>query len=75
MKELSGYGLNQILPNLIKDLHEMNWKGKVANIEILGQFAFCAPKQLIIYIPKVIKEIIQVLKDPHEKFKKQQFKY
>ena len=67
MKELSGYGVNQIMPNLIKDLHEMNWKGKVANIEILGQFAFCAPKQLTIYIPKVIKEIMQVLKDPHEK--------
>ena len=67
MKELSGYGVNQIMPNLIKDLHEMNWKGKVANIEILGQFAFCAPKQLTIYIPKVIKEIMQVLKDPHQK--------
>ena len=40
MKELSRYGVNQIIPNLIKDLHEMNWKGKVSNIEILGQFAF-----------------------------------
>ena len=36
MKELSGYGVDKIMPNLIKDLHEMNWKGKVANIEILG---------------------------------------
>lgn len=45
----------------------MNWKSKVINIEILGQFAFCAPKQLSIYIPKVIKEIMQVFKDPHTK--------
>ena len=67
MKELSGHGVNEIMPRLIKDLHQMNWKSKVANIEILGQFAFCAPKQLTIYIPKVIKEIMQVLKDPHTK--------
>lgn len=45
MKELSGHGVNQIMPSLLKDLHEMNWKNKVVNIEILGQFAFCAPKQ------------------------------
>ena len=67
MKNISGFGVEKIMPNLIKDLHEMNWKGKVANIEILGQFAFCAPKQLSVYIPKVIKEIMIVLKDPHPK--------
>ena len=67
MKELSGYGVNLIMPRLLKDLHQMNWKSKVANIEILGQFAFCAPKQLTFFIPKVIKEIMQVLKDPHVK--------
>ena len=52
------------MPNLIKDLDTMNSKGKIANIEILGQFAYCAPKQLSIYIPKIIKEIMKVLKDP-----------
>jgi len=67
MKEISGYGVKTIMPRLIKDLHSMNWRSKVVNIEILGQFAFCAPKQLSIYIPKVIKEIMQVLKDPHTK--------
>ena len=67
MKELSGYGVSQIMPDLLKDLHKMNWKSKVANIEILGQFAFCAPKQLTYHIPTVIKEIMQILKDPHVK--------
>jgi hypothetical protein len=67
MKQLSGYGVKSIMPRLIKDLHEMNWKSKVVNIEILGQFAFCAPKQLSVYIPKVIKEIMIVFKDPHYK--------
>ena len=64
MKELSCYGVDKIMPNLIKDLDTMNSKGKIANIEILGQFAYCAPKQLSIYIPKIIKEIMKVLKDP-----------
>ena len=66
MKELSGYGVDKIMPNLIKDLHTMNSKGKIANIEILGQFAYCAPKQLSIYIPKIIKEIMKVLTDPQK---------
>ena len=66
MKELSGYGVDKIMPNLIKDLHTMNSKGKIANIEILGQFAYCAPKQLSIYIPKIIKEIMKVLQDPQK---------
>ena len=66
MKELSGYGVDKIMPNLIKDLHSMNSKGKMANIEILGQFAYCAPKQLSIYIPKIIKEIMKVLIDPQK---------
>ena len=66
MKELSGYGVDKIMPNLIKDLHSMNSKGKIANIEILGQFAYCAPKQLSIYIPKIIKEIMKVLIDPQK---------
>ena len=66
MKELSGYGVDKIMPNLIKDLHSMNTKGKIANIEILGQFAYCAPKQLSIYIPKIIKEVMKVLIDPQK---------
>ena len=66
MKELSGYGVDKIMPNLIKDLHTMNTKGKIANIEILGQFAYCAPKQLSIYVPKIIKEIMKVLTDPQK---------
>ena len=66
MKELSGYGVDKIMPNLIKDLHSMNSKGKIANIEILGQFAYCAPKQLSTYIPKIIKEIMKVLTDPQK---------
>ena len=66
MKELSGFGVDKIMPNLIKDLHNMNSKGKIANIEILGQFAYCAPKQLSIYIPKIIKEVMKVLIDPQK---------
>ena len=66
MKELSGYGVDKIMPNLIKDLHSMSSKGKIANIEILGQFAYCAPKQLSIYVPKLIKEIMKVLQDPQK---------
>ena len=66
MKELSGYGVDKIMPNLIKDLNSMNTKGKIANIEILGQFAYCAPKQLSIYIPKIIKEVMKVLLDPQK---------
>ena len=67
MKYLSGYGVRLILPSLIKDLHDKNWKSKIVNVEILGHFAFCAPKQLSQFLPTVIKELLIVFKDPHPK--------
>lgn len=67
MKCLSGYGVKCILPSLVKDLHDKNWKSKIVNVEILGHFSFCAPKQLSQFLPTVIKELLIVFKDPHPK--------
>lgn len=67
IRYISGYGVKKILPLLIKDLHSMNWKSKIVNVEILGHFSYCAPKQLSSFLPTVIKELIIVFKDPHPK--------
>ena len=44
-------------------------KGKIAHIEILWKFTYCAPKQLSIYVPKIIKEIMKVLTDSQKNVK------
>lgn len=67
IKTLSGFGVKSIMPTLIKDLHSKNWRSKIVNVEILGNFAFCAPKQLSIFLPKVIKELLIVFNDAHPK--------
>ena len=50
MKEYSGCNIDKIKPNLIKDLYTIISKGKIVNIEILAQFAYCTSKQLPIYV-------------------------
>lgn len=67
IRTLSGFGVKQIMPIMIKDLHTKNWRSKIVNIEILGNFAFCAPKQLSLFLPQVIKELLVAFQDAHPK--------
>ena len=50
IKEYSGCNIDKIKPNLIKHLYTIYRKGKIVNIEILAQFAYCASKQLPIKV-------------------------
>jgi hypothetical protein len=50
MKEYNGCDVDKIKPNLIKDLYTINNKGKIVNIKMLNQFAYCTQKQLPIYV-------------------------
>jgi hypothetical protein len=44
-----------------------NWRGKYAAVEAVGNMALCAPKQILGFLPDIVKALREVLNDTHEK--------
>lgn len=67
MSRLSNHAIKQVLPIFLSGLYSENWRTKLASVEALGNMAFCAPKQISGFLPKIVKGIREVLNDTHEK--------
>lgn len=65
MANMSGYGVKNILPELLSGLDEKQWRTKKGSIELVGMIAYCAPKQLSQSLPIVIPRLTGVLTDSH----------
>jgi hypothetical protein len=65
MGNMSGYGVKQILPDLLSGLDEKQWRTKKGSIEMLGMMAYCAPRQLSQSLPVIIPRLTGVLTDAH----------
>ena len=64
---LSNYAIKQVVPMFLNGLLTDNWRGKYASVEAIGDMAFCAPKQILGFLPDIVKALREVLTDTHEK--------
>ncbi|KAG2084813.1 armadillo-type protein [Suillus discolor] len=69
MGNMSGYGVKLILPSLLSDLDEKQWRSKKSSIELMGMMAYCSPRQLSLSLPIIIPRLTGVLTDTHAQVK------
>lgn len=65
MSILTGHGMKLVLPAVLAGLSESAWRSKQAGISMLGNMAFCAPKQLGQCLPQIVPRLVEAFDDPH----------
>ena len=67
VQNFSNLAIKQIVPMFLKGMETDNWRGKFAAVEAVGNMAYCAPKQILGFLPDIVKALRTVLNDTHEK--------
>jgi hypothetical protein len=67
ISNFSAYAIKIVVPMFLEGLQTDNWRAKFAAVEAIGNMAFCAPKQILGFLPDIVKALREVLNDTHEK--------
>ncbi|KAF2664507.1 translational activator [Microthyrium microscopicum] len=65
-RNLSSFGVKQILPTLLEGLDEQAWRSKKGACDLLGAMAYLDPQQLAQRLPDIIPPLTEVLNDSHK---------
>ncbi len=65
MRLLTGQGVKAVMPAVLAGVADSSWKTKTASIALLGNMAFCAPRQLTALLPAVVPVLVAAFDDPH----------
>jgi hypothetical protein len=63
MAILSPYGVQLVLPVIMKSLKDKNWRKQVGSIDLLASMSACAPKQLSFSLPAIVPKLCTCLMD------------
>lgn len=63
MAILSPYGVQLVLPVIMKSLKDKNWRKQVGSIDLLASMSACAPKQLSFSLPAIVPRLCICLMD------------
>ncbi|KDE04239.1 hypothetical protein MVLG_05338 [Microbotryum lychnidis-dioicae p1A1 Lamole] len=66
MSQLSGHAVKLMLPTLLEGLDEKQWRAKKGAIDMMGNMAFLAPRQLSLSLPTILPRLTEVLMDTHK---------
>ncbi|SCZ89778.1 BZ3500_MvSof-1268-A1-R1_Chr1-3g01573 [Microbotryum saponariae] len=66
MSQLSGHAVKLMLPTLLEGLDEKQWRAKKGAIDMIGNMAFLAPRQLSLSLPTILPRLTEVLMDTHK---------
>lgn len=74
MSQLTGNGINLVLPALLKALDSTEkgskWRARAGAIDLIGSMAYCQPDQLGRCLPTIIPKLSGLLADTHNQVQK-----
>ncbi|KAK9468030.1 armadillo-type protein [Lipomyces arxii] len=70
MKHTTGYGIKQMIPLVLENFNQTQWRSKKGSVEMLGTMAYLDPHQLSESLSQIIPEIVGALNDTHREVRK-----
>jgi hypothetical protein len=66
MREVSEFGIKNLIPSLMRGAQDKNWRTKLSCIHALGAVSYCGTKQLSTSLPVIVPQLTATINDTNE---------